>query len=195
MNVPFAERWGRFDEAVMAMRALWDPTAAPFVGRFYDTSGVVLEPGPARSGGPPIWIGSWGSETGLARVARLGDGWLASAYNATPALFEAGRQRLGELLEARGRDASGFPNTLVTMWLHVTTDERERQDVVERLAGMLKRPLEQIEERLPIGPPALCAEIVERYREAGVERILFWPLTDEVRQVERVALDVLPLTR
>ena len=79
------------------------------------------------------------------------------------------------------------------MWLFVTTDEGERRDVLERLAGMLKRPLEAVEGRLPIGPPALCAELVERYREAGVARILFWPLSDEVRQIERVALDVLPL--
>ena len=195
MGVPFAERWARFDEAVMAIRALWTPTADPFVGRFYETTGIVLEPGPARIGGPPIWVGSWGSDAGLSRVARLGDGWLASAYNTTPDDFSVGRRRLGELLEARGRDPSTFPNTLVTMWLFVTTDEGERRDVLERLAGMLKRPLEAVEGRLPIGPPALCAELVERYREAGVARILFWPLSDEVRQIERVALDVLPLVR
>ena len=28
----------------------------------------------AQDGGPPIWVGSWGSDAGLRRVARLGDG-------------------------------------------------------------------------------------------------------------------------
>jgi hypothetical protein len=30
-----------------------------------------------------------------------------------------------------------------------------------------------------------------RYRDAGVERIVFWPLTDEVRQLDRLADDAL----
>ncbi len=48
---------------------------------------VALAPPPARPKGPPIWIGSWGSDAGLRRVARLGDGWLASGYNTTPEDF------------------------------------------------------------------------------------------------------------
>ena len=45
---------------------------------------VELAPGPRQQDGIPLWIGSWGSRAGLARVARAGDGWLASAYNTTP---------------------------------------------------------------------------------------------------------------
>src|SRR6478752_8283139 len=58
-GIPFTERWARFDEAVAAMRAVWDADAPPFVGRFYDTSGVGLLPRAAQRAGPPIWIGSW----------------------------------------------------------------------------------------------------------------------------------------
>ena len=57
-GVPFDERWVRFDEAVSAMRASWDVDGAPFVGRFYDTTGVTMAPPPAQPKGPPIWIGS-----------------------------------------------------------------------------------------------------------------------------------------
>ena len=63
-GVPFDERWVRFDEAVSAMRASWDVDGAPFVGRFYDTTGVTMAPPPAQPKGPPIWIGSWGSDAG-----------------------------------------------------------------------------------------------------------------------------------
>ena len=45
----------------------------PFEGRFYSTRGISLEPHPYREEGPPIWIGSWGSDAGMRRVARLGD--------------------------------------------------------------------------------------------------------------------------
>jgi len=44
-----------------------------------------MDAGVHRAGPVPLWIGSWGSAAGLRRVARLGDGWLASAYNTTPA--------------------------------------------------------------------------------------------------------------
>ena len=94
VGLDFAERWPRFDESISALRALWRPHDAPFVGQFYSTEGLTLLPEPAQHGGPPIWIGSWGSGAGLRRVARLGDGWLASAYNTTPSAFGEAWQTL-----------------------------------------------------------------------------------------------------
>ena len=146
-GIPFAERWTRFDDAVGAMRALWDADAPPFVGRFYDTSGVGrLLPPPAQPTGPPIWVGSWGSTAGLRRVARLGDGWLASGYNTTPESFAT------ELADARRHARGGraairptFRSTMATTWLFVT-DRRDRtaRAVYERLSQMLRRPIEAI---------------------------------------------------
>lgn len=75
VGIDFEERWKRLDEAVRAMRALWRNGEPPFAGKYYSTEGVSVEPGPATDAGPPIWIGSWGSEAGLRRVARLADGW------------------------------------------------------------------------------------------------------------------------
>ena len=57
---------------------------------------------------------SWGSDAGLSRVARLADGWLASAYNTTPDGFAQARASLAEKLSERGRDPTGFPNGLAT---------------------------------------------------------------------------------
>src|SRR6266498_3641032 len=82
VGVPFEERWKRLDEAVNALRALWHGT--PFTGQFYATEGQALEPRPAQHPGPPIWIGSWGSEAGLRRAAHLGDGWLHRSGCAQP---------------------------------------------------------------------------------------------------------------
>jgi alkanesulfonate monooxygenase SsuD/methylene tetrahydromethanopterin reductase-like flavin-dependent oxidoreductase (luciferase family) len=192
VGVPFTERWPRFDEAVRVMRALWAGASEVFVGRFYDTTGVSLSPGPARPGGPPLYIGSWGSAAGMRRVARLADGWLASAYNTSPVDFAAARRRLADLLASEGREATGFPNTLATMWLHVTDDEAERRDVLVRLGGLLRREPEQLTSILPIGSADHCRSLIIGYQEAGAERILFWPLLDEVGQLERLANDVLP---
>jgi alkanesulfonate monooxygenase SsuD/methylene tetrahydromethanopterin reductase-like flavin-dependent oxidoreductase (luciferase family) len=192
VGIPFVERWARFDEAVAAMRALWDGEGSPFVGRFYDTTGVGLAPLPAQPNGPPIWIGSWGSTAGLRRVARLGDGWLASGYNTTPESFATARGTLSGMLEAEGRDPMNFPSTLATTWLCITDDDAEERAVNERLSRMLHRPIEDVAGRLPIGSPAACVDLLGRYQASGLQRVLLWPMKDEVGQLERAAADVIP---
>src|SRR5215204_6802530 len=95
LGVSFEERWKRFDEALAVLRAL--PKGEPFPqdARYYLVpSDIELAPGPRQRGGVPLWVGSWGSQAGLARVARAGDGWLASAYNTTPERFAAARALL-----------------------------------------------------------------------------------------------------
>ena len=192
VGIPFAERWSRFDEAVAAIRALWDADGPPFVGRFYDTTGVRLSPPPAQPKGPRIWIGSWGSAAGLRRVARLGDGWLASGYNATPEGFSTARRTLDGLLEAEGRDPSTIPSTMATTWLLITDVEAESRAAYERLGQMLRRPVDELVGRLPIGSPAVCLDLLGRYRAAGLGRMLVWPLKDDIAQLERLATEVVP---
>src|SRR6478736_6311443 len=172
VGIPFEERWARFDEAIATMRALWDPERPAFAGRFYDTTDVTQAPPPARPKGPPVWIGSWGSAAGLRRVARLGDGWLASGYNTSPEAYVDTRAALDELLRAEGRDPSTFPSTLATCWLYVTDDPTKEQAVVELLSGMLRRSGDEVRARLPIGSPARCADLFARYQAAGVGRVL-----------------------
>src|SRR5947207_12161043 len=79
----FEERWKRFDEAIQLLRSLLQHDVPPFRGQFYAGDSTRLKPFPVHEQGVPMWIGSWGSEAGLRRVDRLGDGWLASDYNVT----------------------------------------------------------------------------------------------------------------
>jgi len=193
VGIDFEERWRRLDEAVMALRALWGRDAEPFVGRFYSTEDVRLQPTPAQPGGPPIWIGSWGSDAGLRRVARLGDGWLASAYNTTPEMFADARARLAGYLSTHGKDAAEFPNGLATMWFHITEDRVEADRILQqRVAPVIHRPESMLRERLPIGPAAAFAEKLNAFRDAGVQRVLIWPVADEQRQLELFCEKVRP---
>jgi alkanesulfonate monooxygenase SsuD/methylene tetrahydromethanopterin reductase-like flavin-dependent oxidoreductase (luciferase family) len=129
-SVDFAERWARLEESIGALRALWRAGAPPFVGRFYSTAGISLDPHPVRTQGPAIWLDSWGSETGLRRTAPLADGWLASAYNTTPTLFAAGWSQLQDLLPSHGKNPGSFPNALATMWLYITDNPHEADRVM-----------------------------------------------------------------
>jgi alkanesulfonate monooxygenase SsuD/methylene tetrahydromethanopterin reductase-like flavin-dependent oxidoreductase (luciferase family) len=186
VGLAFQERWRRFDEALQVLRVLLHDDRAGFEGDFYASGGVVLEPRPVQSPGPPIWVASWGSPAGLRRVARLGDGWLASAYNTTPDSFRHGLERLGEELRRLGRAPEAFPSAIATTWLHITDDkgvaERTLSDV---LAPMLHRPTEALRSApLLIGPAEVCAERLAAFVDAGVRRIFVWPLRDEARQLE-----------
>jgi alkanesulfonate monooxygenase SsuD/methylene tetrahydromethanopterin reductase-like flavin-dependent oxidoreductase (luciferase family) len=182
----FQERWRRFDEAVRVLRCLLHGDAAGFEGEFYSTRGLVLEPRPAQQPGPPIWIASWGSPAGLRRVARLGDGWLASAYNTTPDRHRADLGRLAGELRRAGKAPGSFPGAIATTWLHVTEDRRAAERVLtEVLAPMLNRPAEVLRSLpLPIGPAEVCAERLTALVGAGARRIFVWPLGDEVAQLE-----------
>jgi alkanesulfonate monooxygenase SsuD/methylene tetrahydromethanopterin reductase-like flavin-dependent oxidoreductase (luciferase family) len=193
-GIDFDERWKRLDEAVPAMRALWRADNEPFVGRFYSTEGIELHPLPAQIGGPPIWIGSWGSAAGLRRTARLADGWLASAYNTTPSDFALAWAQLQTLLAAEGKDGATFPNALATMWFHITDDTADADRVFrERLVPIINRPEATLRERLPVGPAAAFAEKLCAFRDAGVQQVLIWPVTDEERQLELFCEQVVPL--
>src|SRR6476469_599947 len=183
VGVPFEERWQRFDEAAAVLRALLQDDAPP----------VELLPASRRVGGIPMWIGSWGSPAGLRRVARLADGWLASAYNTTPDGFAAAKRSLGEQLAAHGKDADRFPNALATMWTWITEDAGDADRVLrEVLAPMLRRDPDGLSDQLCIGSAEHCAELLSRYAQAGCERVYLWPLGDEPRQVELAATTVLP---
>lgn len=193
VGVDFEERWQRLDEAILALRALWTRDSDPFIGRFYSTEEVQLQPYPAQPGGPPIWIGSWGSDAGLRRVARLGDGWLASAYNTTPELFADARARLHDYLSEYDRNAVTFPNGLATMWFYITEDRAEARRILQqRLVPAINRPESTLRERLPVGSAAAFAEKLDAFRDAGVQRVLIWPVADEQRQLELFCERVLP---
>jgi alkanesulfonate monooxygenase SsuD/methylene tetrahydromethanopterin reductase-like flavin-dependent oxidoreductase (luciferase family) len=195
VGLDFDERWRRLDEAIGALRALWQPQRGPFAGEFYKTDGLSLEPPPFQPDGPPIWVGSWGSDAGLRRVARLGDGWLASAYNTTPELFRAAWQTLRSKLADHGRNVDTFPNALATMWFYITDDRAEAERVfTERVVPTVRRPEEVLRQRLPVGPPQLFAEKLAAFADAGVQRVFIWPVADELRQLERFWNDVVPLT-
>jgi alkanesulfonate monooxygenase SsuD/methylene tetrahydromethanopterin reductase-like flavin-dependent oxidoreductase (luciferase family) len=194
-GISFDERWPRFGEAIPMLRALLAGNQG-FEGAFYSSQGIDLEPRPAQLPTPPIWVATWGSPAGLRRVARTGDGWLASAYNTTPDRFGESLTRLAQALVREGR-AEPVPNAVATAWLYVTEDTRTAERMLaDVLAPLLNRPVEALRSlSLPIGPAEVCAERLAAFADAGAERLFVWPLRDEVRQLELVREHVMPMLR
>jgi alkanesulfonate monooxygenase SsuD/methylene tetrahydromethanopterin reductase-like flavin-dependent oxidoreductase (luciferase family) len=192
LGVPFEERWSRFEEAIIVVRALLSGEAHPEPARYYPVpNDIVLEPAPRQEDGVPLWIGSWGSRAGLRRVARAGDGWLASAYNTTPERFADARAALAREAAACGRHE--IPSALATMWTWVSQDRVESDRVLsEILAPLLRRDPDELRGQVCVGPAEHCAELLSRYARAGCQRVYLWPLGDERRQIELLATEVTP---
>jgi alkanesulfonate monooxygenase SsuD/methylene tetrahydromethanopterin reductase-like flavin-dependent oxidoreductase (luciferase family) len=196
-GIAFEERWRRFDETLQVLRPLLEGDSSGFEGEFYSTRGISLEPRPTQQPGPPIWVASWGSSPGLRRVARFGDGWLASAYNTTPERFRSCLDRLADALRLEGRSTASFPNAIATTWLCITDDSRGAERMLtDVLAPMLSRPAEELRAlSLPIGPAEVCAERLTGFANAGAQRLFVWPLRDEVTQLELFRERVAPLVQ
>jgi alkanesulfonate monooxygenase SsuD/methylene tetrahydromethanopterin reductase-like flavin-dependent oxidoreductase (luciferase family) len=178
VGVPFEERWQRLDESAAVLRHLLRGGPRPEGLRHYPVPDEPLDPPPARRGGIPLWLGSWGSPAGLRRVARYGDGWLASAYNTDPETFAAARTAL----------PPGLPAAVVSMWTWVTEDAEDARRAVDHvLAPALGRDPDELRDRVCVGPAGRCAELVARYADAGCDRLHFWPLGDEERQIGLIA--------
>jgi alkanesulfonate monooxygenase SsuD/methylene tetrahydromethanopterin reductase-like flavin-dependent oxidoreductase (luciferase family) len=192
VGLSFDDRWKRFEESVVVLRGLLRGETVPPT-RYFPVPESPLMPRPHRDTGIPLWIGSWGSDAGLSRVARLADGWLASAYNTTPEQFAAAKASLAQKLAERSRDAAGFPNGLATMWTWVTEDGAEAARMrTEMLAPLLGRDPDELADRLCIGSAEHCARLLSDYARAGCDWVQLWLLGDERRQIELLSTVVIP---
>ncbi len=170
VGAPFAGRGAALDTAVEEMRGRW------------------------ASAGPPLWIASWGAPPGLRRVARLGDGWVASALAGGPEDFSRAWSRLRALLEAEGRDPETFGNLVATLFAYVTDDPREGAAVLrDRLAPALGRDPDALAARCAVGTAEDVAEHIAAFARAGAQAVLLWPADDPLAQVEAIARHVRPL--
>jgi probable F420-dependent oxidoreductase len=106
LGVPFAERGRRTDEYLALLRTLWTEERVTFHGRWFTLEEAASFPKPLQRPHPPIWIGG-GSPAALRRVARWGDGWIATPQpNLEVLTTEIGAVR--RLAEQAGRDPNAI---------------------------------------------------------------------------------------
>jgi probable F420-dependent oxidoreductase len=104
-ELDFATRGKRVDEAIQICRLLWREPVATFHGEHFSFDGVVFEPKPVQTGGPPIVVGGE-SRAALRRAARFGDGWIGMGHTVETAAAQI--DILKRELDAHGRGFDGF---------------------------------------------------------------------------------------
>lgn len=189
-GISYEDRWKRFDEALQILQLLWNtesgkPGLANFDGIYYKINNVSTEPQPVQKPHPPILIGSWGSETGLKRVAKYGDGWMASAYNITPEKFKEKWKTVLSYRRSKGKDAESFQNSVMSMFGYIDNDEEKVHAMVKNiLSPVLERSPEDLERLLLFGSADHCINKIDTLHHVGVKRVHFWPIYDFNEQIE-----------
>jgi alkanesulfonate monooxygenase SsuD/methylene tetrahydromethanopterin reductase-like flavin-dependent oxidoreductase (luciferase family) len=99
-GVPMAERLSRLTEGVEIIRRLWTEDGVTHHGRHWRLDNATIRPRPLQQPRPPILVGSQ-VEAGIARAARIADGWLVvptptvEAFAKQAAAFRAARAEAG----------------------------------------------------------------------------------------------------
>ena len=189
-GMDFSERWPRFSEAlqifVMLLSSNNTSKSIDYKGKYYTLRDIILLPKPVQKPHPPIYVGSWGSEVGLKRLAKYSNGWMASAYNITPTKFKEKWNFLLAYRKSLGKDKEEelFDNSVMSMFGYIDDDkDRVRKVVREILAPALRRPAEDLEQMLLFGSLDKCLRKIRNFVDAGVNRIHFWPVLDYEDQI------------
>jgi probable F420-dependent oxidoreductase len=168
LGVPREERGARLEECMAIVRELWRGEPVTFDGRFSRLEQVTLSPRPTR---PRIelWLGG-STPPAVRRVARVADGWLASAIS--PARF-------GELVELLRVEAAAAGRSVPedhfgTVFFAAATESE---------AAPLRERRRRTGKELPaiaVGAEGVRG-LLHAFRDAGATKFVLYPLSSDPR--------------
>jgi probable F420-dependent oxidoreductase len=174
----FDRRGAATDEAIQIYRKVWTTDGdVAFEGDVYRFAPIRFLPKPARSGGPPIWVGG-SARASIRRAAQFGDNW--HPIRASVDDLKAGTGQLHEQLARFGRKPED-----VTLSMTVTAYPP---------GGSPAGPARDFE---LAGDPDASADKLHRYAQAGVDHVVIncprgAPLSAMLDAYEYVAREVRP---
>jgi F420-dependent oxidoreductase-like protein len=180
-------RMDRLEEGLeIVTRLLNSDEPVDFKGEYYQLQEAVLRPRPQRAGGPPILIGGNGPQRTLPLAAKYAAEW--NGVFITPEKFSDLSSRLDELLTANGRQPEDVRRSLMLG----TVFGRDQKELDEQMARYSSSVSKLRERGLVVGTPSEFAEQLQRYAEAGVQRVMLqWIELDELDRLEKMAAAVL----
>ena len=178
----------RFNEALALMKSCWTDARIDFEGRFWRLDGATMEPKPVQKPYPPVWFGG-NAPAGMRRAAQHGDGFMG-AGSQTTARFADQVTMVKEELAVQNRDPGKF-RFGKRVYVHLEDDSALAQ---RRLEDALRHHYGggDWSEQMVAGTAEECVAGIRAVADAGAELVLLNPLTDDQRQLERLAAEVIP---
>lgn len=128
-GIPRNERGSRMEEGVQVIKGIWTEDPFSYQGKHYNLKGISLEPKPAQSPHPPLWIGA-NAPKAVERAARLGCHFLGGGASETQESYDTA-------LLKHGRDPNDYYAAQLR-WTYVAeTHDQAWEDCQEHLHYML----------------------------------------------------------
>lgn len=192
---PFDSRGRTLQTNMQVMKRLWTETSVNGTYGQYTFKNVNMEPKPMQKPHPPLWMGGY-VDTVLRRVGKLADGWISYFY--TPESFAKSWRKVLDSAQAAGKATNEFGNCdMVPIRMSASVTEA-KSVATEYIAKHCDLPAwsEATPKSAITGTPKDCAEMIERFSEAGVQELVLMPavarLSEIEEQVERFGKEVLP---
>jgi alkanesulfonate monooxygenase SsuD/methylene tetrahydromethanopterin reductase-like flavin-dependent oxidoreductase (luciferase family) len=209
-NIPPEEAEARFEEALEIMRKSWTSrTRFSYHGRFWNFDDIVVEPPPAQTPHPPLWVAA-GNPHSIKRAAARGFNLILDQYASPKTLAE----RIAIFKAERAANKLAFDPMQVTVarQLYIAKDRADRDDALKRQAAYTQRTVAvsrmpdgkqgshvlayadkagATEEYAMYGMPDEIARMLEAVQKAGVGYILF-TLAGGIEQLRRFAREIMP---
>ena len=193
LGIPFGQRRKMLEDGVVALRKLLTEQRASHQGPYYSFSDVTISPASLQRPAPPIWMSSWGSPAGIRRVARLADGWVASALHSTPEELGGALGRLNAVLPEFNKSPDEFPHAADTMLMYIDEDgDRARQVAAPIIEKAALTPFDATSGHYLVGSYEECQDILRRWVNQGARRICVWPVKEPLDQIKQFGERVLP---
>jgi alkanesulfonate monooxygenase SsuD/methylene tetrahydromethanopterin reductase-like flavin-dependent oxidoreductase (luciferase family) len=177
-GIPWKERAGRFEECLEIMRKLWTSDNVMHEGKYWQFSGVTINPKPVQR--PlPVWIGA-DADAPVRRAARVADGWLIAPW-LWPSLCEERIFFYRQALQDYRRTVDELP---IRRDIYVASDmdtaRRHTEPVLQ--AGYRGFTGDRLKSLIIGGPQEVIAAI-EKYRAMGCNHFLFRHIVREQSQM------------
>ena len=198
VGVPIHERGKRTDEILHILKRLFTEENVSYEGEFYRFKDVTILPKPVQKPYPPIWVA--GGQTvkrvyydrsykarptklsrALKRIARDGDGWLATSVS-VPELLQKDWERISSYAKELGRDPSGIRKAQTT-YMFVTQNVEDARKHYDRIVG---KDFDEfvLKSSYFIGSTREIVEKIEERRKMGIDLMILTPVTLDVNQLD-----------
>jgi F420-dependent oxidoreductase-like protein len=204
---PMAERFGRLDEGIRVLKALWSGERCTFDGEWFALRGAVGQPRPTQRPHPPIVIGGTGERRTLRIVAEHADEW--NLHGVTPEVYRGKCEVLERHCEEVGRDPATIKRSIAAPCA-IGETHADVLEAVQRFAAFLPatgpaffpqgegtdNTIAALRARGWLaGTPDEVEEQVRAFEAHGIGRMIVQIIPSDDRTVEVFGSDVLPRFR